>query len=160
MDPDYASKQDTPSLNPELIGPAYLVGFTFSLRASSHIVCKHDARWEHELYLHPDKLASATDREEGEITEVEPLHARILHDAYSLGVVLLELGFWTLYKDCADLRNQTSPADRRNWFIERARKDLPTVMGSIYAKAALTCLEDTFQGGLEEVLDQLADIKL
>lgn len=75
-----------------------------------------------------------------------------LHEVYSLGVCLLELGLWTnfLGDKHAEMRG-APPAERQRRLDGLAEKHLPREMGDIYADVVKKCLKGYDLGGIPEV---------
>jgi hypothetical protein len=106
---------------------------------------------DHDVYRHPDRYG------------LPMAGFSKIHDVYSLGVVLLEIGLWTtarrMYDDIVkyDMKDKP-PADGvpaktiKKAFLEDARTRLAHRMGSAYQEAVVACLDgelDEFVGGRE-----------
>src|SRR5436305_3434095 len=81
------------------------------------------------MYRHPD-------RQLGEYTRFEKIH-----DLYSLGVVLLEIGRLELFRNSrsAMILENNSPRDLKDAFVKKA-KGLKLVLAKKFTRAVLTCL--------------------
>ncbi|KAF3059489.1 hypothetical protein GL218_05167 [Daldinia childiae] len=71
---------------------------------------------------------------------------RKIHDIYSLGVVMLEIGLWQVASDMRDPRSKrtSKPEDLRNLFETASSSRLPHYIGRAYASAVHTCLQSSF----------------
>ncbi|KAH8170863.1 serine threonine protein kinase [Sarocladium implicatum] len=94
---------------------------------------------EHELYRHPDRHG------------MPGISFNKLHDIYSLGVVLLEIGLWTtakqLYDDVVEYDyhgvvpgDGVPPKKIREVFLQEARERLAHRLGPAYRDAVVACL--------------------
>lgn len=98
-----------------------------------------NAHFDHEdftanIYRHPERQG---------LPSKEAKFEKI-HDIYAFGVLLLEIGMWTVCQEL--LRDETlSPEAIRDVFIETARVRLGPSMGQRYRDAVLHCLEGTFE---------------
>ena len=81
-------------------------------------------------------------------------------DYYSLGLVLLEIGYWKTVKDIArSFRNpDSSPESLRNWILQTAVKDLHMVMGSVYQAVVRKCL--TFRSSQDLEIDGVVPLNV
>lgn len=97
---------------------------------------------EVNLYQHPSRV--------GGPTGVEAY--TFLHDVYSLGVCLLEVGLWTSFlgDKHAGMRG-APPAERQRRLNGLAERHLPKEMGDIYAQVVRKCLRGCDLGGFGEV---------
>lgn len=95
------------------------------------------------LYQHPSRVG-------GGPTGVEAY--TFLHDVYSLGVCLLEVGLWTSFlgDKHAGMRG-APPAERQRRLNGLAERHLPKEMGDIYAQVVRKCLRGCDLGGFGEV---------
>ncbi|PNP84103.1 hypothetical protein FNYG_02791 [Fusarium nygamai] len=119
----------------------YLTDFEFSRPVAGVTrLVPHAIDTEHEVYRHPDRqgLPNASFSK--------------IHDIYSLGVVLLEIGLWQtakqIYDDIVkyDLDGVVPAANvmaqkLRSAYLDDARKRLAHRMGSEYQGAVLACLD-------------------
>ncbi|KAG9228130.1 hypothetical protein BJ875DRAFT_528614 [Amylocarpus encephaloides] len=89
-----------------------------------------DAR--QEIYRHPEQWGQPTRR----------FHK--IHDIYSLGVVMLEIGLWKpaedLEKDGFRLVRPAESTDVKRMFEKQARDKLPFLTGHLYASVVVKCL--------------------
>ncbi|KAL9017409.1 MAG: hypothetical protein Q9185_005287 [Variospora sp. 1 TL-2023] len=120
------------SNKPQLHKP-YLAGFEYIRPVSGSTVGQpFDMSEEVALYCHPD-LQDEPSVEFGKI-----------HDLYSLGVVLLEIGLWTTARQIVQQARPPRPskgADIREEYIRKAKSKLPLRMGRSFANAVVACLE-------------------
>jgi hypothetical protein len=137
---------------PYELGYPFLVGFDRSRSDAGRTSGRGESIPEDCIYQHPDRW--------GVITEHR---FSMMHDVYSLGVVLLEIGLWKPFvrwgssgrqialKELIDLFGSKDgrPGDVRDRFIEMAQKFLPSKMGRKYTNVVVSCLS----GNLEEGID-------
>ncbi|KAL8725254.1 MAG: hypothetical protein Q9181_006479 [Wetmoreana brouardii] len=121
---------------PQLSKP-YLAGFEYIRPVSGSTVGQPLAMSEEDaLYCHPD-LQEEPDIAFGKI-----------HDLYSLGVVLLEIGLWTT---ASQLIHQLRPprpsklSQIRDEYIKKAKSKLPLRMGISYTEVVVACLESKYK---------------
>jgi serine/threonine protein kinase len=81
-------------------------------------------------------------------------------DYYSLGLVLLEIGYWKTVKDIIKSFSNpdNSPQNLRNWILQTYVKDLHMVMGSVYQAAVRKCL--TFRSGQDLETDGVVPLNV
>ena len=136
---------------PHALGSPFLVGFDRCRPADANSGRYGEIKLHDCLYQHPTRWGASAD-------EVFAMQ----HDIYSLGVVLLEIGLWQplVWKDDTDgtyeyadlfasgleVREITTVKDERplkvkQRLIEIAKQELPPIVGEIYAKVVLSCLE-------------------
>lgn len=141
----------------------FLVGFDDFRTADGGTMLMGDAKWERNLYRHPDRQG------------IYPDKAYIMqHDVYSLGVCLLEIGIWESFvayssepkpkpqyggayqkfitwlkstEAIASPQNANSPAYQsviahklKDYFVHLAKTQLPISMGDKYSAVVVTCL--------------------
>jgi hypothetical protein len=100
-----------------------------------------DAKWERNLYRHPDRQG------------LHPEEEYVMqHDIYSLGVCLLEVGLWHSFvgydaeeKPVRDeflslLPDSQTPAELKSSLLLMARNQLPHRMGDKYRNIVVNCL--------------------
>ena len=119
----------------------YLVGFDSS-RATDGVSGKLDfrAQWTTRLYTHPNRQTGPYER----YTKV--------HDIYSLGVVLLEVGrLGSFIGEPKDERFSKTPDQLQKMFINEA-KSLHSILGKAYTDIVLKCLRGDFMGDNEYLL--------
>ncbi|KAF3023567.1 hypothetical protein E8E14_010986 [Neopestalotiopsis sp. 37M] len=77
---------------------------------------------------------------------------RKIHDLYSLGVVLLEIGLWQTAIDMLDrnTRSKMSAEDVQTTLQYASSDRLPHYFGSSYASAVSTCLGGSFQVSVDD----------
>lgn len=112
----------------------YLVGFDSS-RSNSGVSGKLNFRgeWTSRLYTHPDRLLKDYER------------YKKIHDIYSLGVVLLEVGRLGSFLEDRQISewNRHGPHTLKDIFTKKAR-GLQPVLGKSYAEAVVACLVGLF----------------
>lgn len=145
----------------------YLTDFEFSRPVAGVTrLAARAADIEHDVYRHPDRYG--------------PPSASFskIHDIYSLGVVLLEIGLWQtarqLYDDIVmyDLEGNPPPGGVpakmiKETFIQDARERLAHRMGLPYQEAVISCLDGDwddfvdrdFASEFEKRVVQKVDIK-
>lgn len=114
----------------ESCGQVLLAGFGDSRAESAFSKGLGDSRNEYDIYRHPSRTGS----------ELLPKYT-FLHDVYSLGVCLLEIGLWTdlLDEDWKALHN-ASARERSEMLKTYAEEYLPVEMGTAYRDVVLDCL--------------------
>lgn len=117
---------------PQLSKP-YLAGFEYIRPVSGSTVGQPlDISEKTTLYCHPD------------LQEEPNLEFGKIHDLYSLGVVLLEIGLWItarqLLQPDRPPRPKT-PHELKEEYIRKANSKLPLRMGRSYTEAVVACLE-------------------
>ena len=121
----------------------FLCGFEFA-RPSNAISLSlgADENFEQRMYHHPDRLAIITTS-----------HTK-QHDLYSYGILLLEVGLWTLVRDCfgRDLTKRIPPKTMGDIIRTNARRRLDHFMGAAYRKAAIRCLDMDFAVELDDAV--------
>ena len=111
----------------------YLAGFDSS-RSTTDESGKLDfrAQWTVRLYTHPERQLGYKRYEK-------------IHDIYSLGVVLLEIGRLGSFMEerRSEKLNRASPSQLKVLFVEEA-KSLQSVLGTAYEEVVLACLNGEF----------------
>ncbi|CAF9938251.1 hypothetical protein IMSHALPRED_000728 [Imshaugia aleurites] len=117
----------------------YLVNFEYSRPANQNTTWTWDQDEDKNLYRHPERQGFPTRSFDK------------THDAYALGVVLLEIGLW---QTAFDIREQAKQArrpavrfdryDLKESYIAFAKQRLARTMGLSYQDAVLTCLVGDF----------------
>lgn len=138
----------------------YLAGFEYIRPASGSTVGQPLSMGEKTtLYCHPD-VQSEPNIEFGKI-----------HDLYSLGVVLLEIGLWVTARGILQQSRSrpSKPIEIRDEYIRKANNHLPLRMGKSYTEAVIACLEsrhkyqaikpDIFLNVFDEEIVQKVSIK-
>jgi hypothetical protein len=115
-----------------------LVGFEFSRDEKDRSTTEQDDRLERNIYRHPDRQGPPEKR------------FNALHDIYSLGVVLLEIGLWRLAALFEEDYKDMEAEDIMRSLMEHATDRLPHYMGSGYTSAVLACMD----GSLGTVMTQ------
>ncbi|KAK4495371.1 hypothetical protein PRZ48_013702 [Zasmidium cellare] len=128
------------------IGQVILAGFGDSRAVSKLSSQREDMRHEYDIYRHPSRIGP------------EPLPKyTFVHDVYSLGVCLLEIGLWTdmLDEDWKELHD-AHPRERPGMLKSYAEEFLPVEMGTAYRDIVLDCLggvEGSFVDAVEQARD-------
>jgi hypothetical protein len=132
-----------------------LQGFDFSRPNAKPSLEPYVQNIEFDVYRHPDRQGPSCDG-----------HKKI-HDLYSLGIVLLEIGLWSTALDTVEARIKAQSAgSSRQRMRDITKQDIPTdymfkslqeaarhklahTVGTQYQEAVLTCLTSDF-GVLED----------
>lgn len=134
---------------PRTLGHPFLVGFSHSRPEQAESNRIIDLKMADCIYQHPERWG-----------EKAPEKFNMLHDIYSLGVVLLEIGIWKSFvhltsnnirKVCAEgllhlmedgryLKRGVGPKAVQAWFVDIAKEELPQIMGQSYTDVVLACL--------------------
>ena len=175
-DPDTDQKQRFPIA----LGSAFLVGFSDSRRSAAASQAISTKATERDLYQHPSRLSGPSK---------QPVPHNFVHDMFSLGVCLLEIGLWQ--STVKSSSNKKEPwifnpgwaflpkegSERMEGYKQIANGQLSGIMGRRYAEVVINCLtyagEDTtrrssaipvgFTTGIwyvEHVLTMLGEIAL
>ena len=136
-------RMDGQSVNLESV---FLTGFGHFRAEDGATGLLGDAKWETNLYRHPDRQG------------LHPEEEYVMqHDIYSLGVCLLEVGLWKSFVEydaeekpiranvLGLLTDPQGPADLKSSLLLLARNQLPSRMGDRYRNIVvncLTCLDD------------------
>jgi serine/threonine protein kinase len=119
-----------PQYRSEVLRQPFLVGFNHSRPDDPLALTSAPARSDIRHYHHPEYLR-------------EGRGYRLEHDYYSLGIILLEIGFWMpLAKITAGWTG--SYEERRKRLLERRVPRLRQYMGRDYSEAVRCCLEGDF----------------
>ncbi|KAJ3548169.1 hypothetical protein NM208_g1146 [Fusarium decemcellulare] len=112
-----------------------IVGFEFSRDEKDRSTTEQDGCLERNIYRHPDRQGPPENR------------FNALHDIYSLGVVLLEIGLWRpavgFEADYGDMEAE----ERMHNLCEHAKDRLPHYLGLDYTEAVLACLNGSLLSG-------------
>ncbi|CAI7627380.1 unnamed protein product [Penicillium glandicola] len=127
------------------LGSLFLTGFKIFRMVDEKSGRLGDSDWARNIYRHPQRQGLYPEED-----------YRMLHDIYSLGVCLLEIGLWeslVQYRSSSDqlemYPNKIFKANGTNTpnvdtsqalFMELAKNVLPAKMGKLYAQVVLTCL--------------------
>lgn len=115
----------------------YLTDFGFSRPLNGFSLVRYSAgtalNLDMDVYRHPRRFGQPSQ------------YFNKIHDVYSLGVVLLEIGVWKtakqMYNEAFELSKQNPTGEEvKKAFIERAEQELGHRMGSAYRDAVLLCL--------------------
>lgn len=143
---------DSTSSTLDLANP-FLLGFDFSRpdRPDALSLDLPKDRTSYDYY-HPSLWPPAT----ADVMPTNPVRFKQKYDIYALGVVLLEVGTWSLVSSISVTRDLRQPWAWRKTLLERA-KVLGYLCGSVYQQVVETCLEGNFAEGdstpAEEELD-------
>ncbi|KAK0257831.1 hypothetical protein LTR91_017105 [Friedmanniomyces endolithicus] len=128
--------------HPYVIGEPYLVGFDSVRKADARSNMIRVEEWKKNIYLHPDRHRM---QDGDEFTMV--------HDVYSLGVVLLEVALWSSMTELGSIGKALwaslekgkerilEPEKLREKFIELAKYYIPRCIGDKYRDVVVSCLE-------------------
>ncbi|KAF1830817.1 hypothetical protein BDW02DRAFT_582587 [Decorospora gaudefroyi] len=105
-----------------------LVGFEFSRDEKDRSTMERDDRLDRNIYRHPDRQGEPEKR------------FNALHDIYSLGVVLLELGLWRVAVGFEQEYQSMEAEQIMHSLVEHSQDRLPHYMGEEYTGAVLACL--------------------
>ncbi|KAF2726709.1 hypothetical protein EJ04DRAFT_452812 [Polyplosphaeria fusca] len=142
----------------------FLQGFDFSRPNAKPSLENHVEDLKYDVYRHPERQGPSR---EG--------HKKI-HDLYSLGVVLLEIGTWgsaiDMIKRVTPEGRDVTKEDMFKWLKRHAKQRLAHHLGEEYQQAVMTCLNSDFGVSMdddrntmlanafrERVLDKLASWK-
>jgi serine/threonine protein kinase len=151
---------DPKSKFPHSLGTSFLMGFDFVRKEDEVSGRIGDNDWEKNIYRHPER--------QGIHPEAD---FNMLHDIYSLGVVLLEIALWrsfVLWSEdgvrcsanphacrLADRKgNLKSPSDIQKVFVQKAEGFIPLVLGEKFRDVVLMCL-NCLDGGFGDTSDML-----
>ncbi|KAK0941528.1 hypothetical protein LTR29_006907 [Friedmanniomyces endolithicus] len=128
--------------HPYVIGEPYLMGFDGMRKADARSNMIRVEEWKKNIYLHPDRHRM---QDGDEFTMV--------HDVYSLGVVLLEIALWTSMTEVSSFGKALwaslekgkerilEPEKMREKYIELAKYYVPRCIGDKYRDVVVSCLE-------------------
>lgn len=127
------------------LGSLFLTGFKTFRMVGEQSMRVGDNDWAKNIYRHPQRQGLHPEED-----------YRMLHDIYSLGVCLLEIGLWeslVQYKPTSarlemqpskllqiDGVNASNLNATKGLFTDLAKNVLPVKMGKLYAQVVLTCL--------------------
>ncbi|KAF8537120.1 hypothetical protein BDD12DRAFT_667557, partial [Trichophaea hybrida] len=149
---------------PHKLATPYLTGFENARKDGPWSRKIGDGSWEKDIYLHPQRQG------------LFPSHTySVLHDIYSLGVVLLEIAFWQSFvlqnAKCNTKILRIFPAsggrltavEIREQFVRKANMVVPRAMGDKFAAVVLSCLnclDGAFgeSNGLDEDMNDDGDV--
>lgn len=117
----------------DMLGTAYLTGFERCRPSLAHSdQTRHDAAWKNNIYRSPHRIA------EDNLQDLERHTMR--HDAYSMGVVLLEIGIFQPLTQNETAFKGKKAAIVAQTLMDMARTMLPELMGETYTEIVLWCL--------------------
>jgi hypothetical protein len=113
------------------LGTTYLVGFGNARNEGPWSPMIGEVSWEKDIYLHPQRQGL-----------VPSQTYSLLHDIYSLGVVLLEVACWQslVQSEFGDDGVRLTGEEMREDLVKKARKMVPVVIGDKFADVVLSCL--------------------
>jgi len=146
------------------LGTSYLIGFDVVRKEDEASSRTGDEDWEKNIYRHPER---------------QGLHPEsdfsMLHDIYSLGVVLLEIALWRSFvlpkverdgmiyvpnSQACKLVDKTTgslkpPREIQRVFVKKAEEYIPLVLGEKFRDVVLMCLNSVDGGfGTDDLLDE------
>ena len=117
-----------------LVNSPYLVDFEYSRPESGSTVRLHLSDPERNLYRHPD------------LQDVDPSSSSMVHDIYSLGVVLLEIALWQTVGDIYKrTKKELNASGLQKLYLDGTRKKVGHTMGSSYQSVVLACLDSKYK---------------
>ncbi|KAI1086826.1 hypothetical protein F5B19DRAFT_497971 [Rostrohypoxylon terebratum] len=124
----------------------WVLGYEFSRPETYFSQGQSDRCLTRDVYRHPDRQGRPTQ-----------LFNKV-HDIYSFGVVLLEIGLWqqATSLEKSGFANVRDPQSIKRHLVRHAEKRLASKMGEKYQKVVLTCL----QNGFDVRDDSKEDLKL
>ncbi|KAL8705746.1 MAG: hypothetical protein Q9225_008009 [Loekoesia sp. 1 TL-2023] len=121
------------STNKPQLSKPYLAGFEYIRPVDGSTVGQPlEISEKTTLYCHPD------------LQEEPNLEFGKIHDLYSLGVVLLEIGLWVTARQLlqqARLPRPSAPRIIQEEYVKKANSKLPLRMGRSYTEVVIACLE-------------------
>jgi hypothetical protein len=156
------SKGDERPVRGKTAGKLYLIGFEFARKEDEASTRIGDDTWWKNLYRHPQR--------QGVHPEID---FNILHDIYSLGVVLLEIALWrslvleetddntsekryVVNRDAVKISDKKTgrlkdPEEIKKIFVDKAADFIPQVFGDKYRDVVEMCLNCLDKGGLKDI---------
>ena len=128
---------DLPAIIPETtLHDPYLVGFNHSRPdKNTAFTTGLNQKKEQKPYQHPEYLRSTKN-----------LRFRAEFDYYSVGVVLLEIGLWSLVEDMAKGAVEGTDRGRTKSWLDDAVPQLGSAMGGVYRDAVQACIGGVLGG--------------
>ncbi len=136
------SARSSHTTHPYVTGEPYLMGFDSVRKADARSNMIRVEEWKKNIYLHPDRHRM---QDGDEFTMV--------HDVYSLGVVLLEIALWASMTEVSSFGKALwaslekgkerilEPEKMREKYIELAKYYVPRCIGDKYRDVVVSCLE-------------------
>jgi hypothetical protein len=130
-----------------ILPPCYIAGFEHSRGVQMESDRKEDGRWDENLYRHPNRQSLQGNNEYS-----------MMHDTYSVGVLLLEIGLWgntslVPFQANSKASRKYTPIKMKEYLLELVegtpksaegipmRPGLAAFMGDKYASVVRYCLE-------------------
>ena len=123
----------------------YLVGFEFSRPSKGISDNAYVEDFALNVYRHPARQGAPSE-----------YHAK-KHDLYSYGILLLEVGMWTLVANIFNEKSKArmSPKKMREYIRLSASRRLGQSMGLSYERATLRCLDTDFGVKLDDEVESM-----
>lgn len=117
---------------PQNLGTAFLAGFDYTRRGATQSTGDEVGEsWRRAIYQHPERTRAEEDQ-----SGQSNVPFRAEHDIYSLGVLLVEVGWWRSLGSWENLFKPAGPEDRKK-HLENLAQKLTTNLGQRYASLAL-----------------------
>jgi hypothetical protein len=137
---------------PRGLGHSFLVGFEFARRGMARSTGSGHWGWKDDIYRHPDRQSK-----DGVDLEV---YYKPKHDVYSVGIVLLEIGFWRPLAEKYSELKLADPDQRRRMLLDNTNEAAETI-GSRYASLIKKCIAVDVSGiDIQEVLTELQELRI
>ncbi|KAK6222689.1 hypothetical protein LQW54_000870 [Pestalotiopsis sp. IQ-011] len=138
----YIDPAELPSLvaRVALLNHPFLLGFDFARPHSDPSIGRAEDNSELNIYRHPSRQGNM------------PRSHRKIHDLYSLGVVLLEIGLWQTAKDMTrrSQGSSTRPEDIQKLLQKAASGRIAHYAGESYQSAVCVCLDSAFEVEMDD----------
>ncbi|KAL8662735.1 MAG: hypothetical protein Q9202_004427 [Teloschistes flavicans] len=120
----------------------YLFGYEFARPSGGVSLGLYVEDFEHNVYRHPSR--------QGLPSEFQ----KKIHDLYSFGILMLEVGMWFLVGGLFDvnMRQDLAPLEMMRIIKLNAHKRLGYQMGAAYQRATSSCLAMEFGVGLDDAV--------
>ena len=117
-----------------LVNSPYLVDFEYSRPESGSTIRLQVSDYERDLYRHPD------------LKDVDPSSSSMVHDIYSLGVVLLEIALWQTVGDIYKrTKKELNASGLQKLYLDGTTRKVGHTMGSSYQSVVLACLDSKYK---------------
>jgi serine/threonine protein kinase len=156
---------DDPTLRfPHALGTSFLIGFDVVRKEDEASSRTGDEDWEKNIYRHPERQGMHPESD-----------FNMLHDIYSLGVVLLEIALWRSFvlpkadnngmnlipnpHACKFVNRSTGnlkpPREIQQVYVKKAEEYIPLVLGKKFRDIVLLCLNSVDGAfGTDDLLDE------